>query len=68
MSGDKAVFITCLAALAFIYTDMVYQIGYDLGKEKCLPKVSVPKKSAYDMTPRQLRRMIRYEQSKGGVL
>lgn len=66
--GDRIVFWTCaIGALAFMFQS-VYDYGVSKGEAKCAPVVAVPKKSQhslYDLTPRQLRRMIRYEQAKG---
>lgn len=55
-----AVLCTCIAGAS-------YELGKYHGKaelHKCKPQ---PQKSAYDMSPRQLKRMIRYELAKGGA-
>lgn len=58
-------------AWVFVILLLVFIIGfsYSIAKSKgkterheCTPQ---PQKSAYDMSPRQLKRMIRYELAKG---
>lgn len=69
--GDRIIFLVCSAILFYFYTQAVYQYGVTHGKASCkpLPGLTTPKKPVgYEMSKRQLRRMIRYEQAKGGVL
>lgn len=54
-----------IIAIAALYGDAMFQHGRETEAAKCRPTVTVPKKSLYDLTPRQLRRMIRYEKAKG---
>lgn len=56
--------VLCVIAIAVLYGDAMYQHGREQAEAKCAPAMAVPKKSLYDMTPRQLRRMIRYEKAK----
>lgn len=55
----------CVIAIAVLYGDAMFQHGREVEAAKCRPVIGVPKKSMYDLTPRQLRRMIRYEQMRG---
>lgn len=54
-----------IIAIAALYGDAMFQHGRETEAAKCRPTVTVPKKSLYDLTTHQLRRMIRYEQAKG---
>lgn len=46
-----------------------YGVAQALASCRTLPGLTTPKKPVgYEMSKRQLRRMIRYEQAKGGVL
>lgn len=64
--GDKVVFWVALAFLLGLLGEAMYNLGVTHGKAQAQPAACpAPKKSLYDLTPRQLRRMIRYEQAKG---
>lgn len=62
--ADRIVFWVCLFLLIGCVTQATYQVGVEHGRQSCRPSVEIPKKSGYEMNKRQLRRMIRYEQSK----
>jgi len=54
-----------IIVIAALYGDAMYQHGREVEAAKCRPTVTVPKKSLYDLSPRQLRRVIRYEKMRG---
>lgn len=64
--GDRIVFWVALAILIPLSIEATYSLGVRHGKAM-IPACSAPNKtkSLYDLTPRQLRRMIRYEKMKG---
>jgi len=63
---NKTVFITvCWTFSIWLAFDCGLSTGASVEAAKCRPAVTVPKKSMYDLTPRQLRRMIRYEKMRG---
>lgn len=64
--GDRIVFWVALAILIPLILEATYALGVRHGKA-LVPACSAPvkAKSLYDLTPRQLRRVIRYEKMRG---
>lgn len=58
--ADRVVFWVCVIAAFYLYTNALYDYAFRHGATS---KVCA-QKSMYDMTPKQLRRMIRYEKAK----
>jgi hypothetical protein len=65
--GDKIIFWTCIVALLGIYTDMVFEIGKDVGLEKCRPTVLIPKVMSYPKTKKEMAMFLKTREAAGGV-
>jgi len=64
--GDKVIFWVALAFLLGFIIEASYNLGVTHGNAQAQPAACpAPKKSLYDLTTHQLRRMIRYEKAKG---
>lgn len=62
--ADRIIFWFAAAMSFMFYSQAVYDYGYGHGRATCLPKVEIPKIRWYDLSPRQLKRMIKYEVAK----
>lgn len=67
--ADRIIFWLAASIAFLIYSQALYQYGYDHGRDtpkKCAAPEA--KKMSYDTSKREMRRWIRYELAKGNTL